>query len=61
MGLVTSELALDRAPGNQLFLFRLSAMMGGLPSLGGFNKDPLWIGLETAREVSTAASRTTGG
>jgi hypothetical protein len=33
LGLVTSELALDRAPpGNQLFLFFLSPD-GGLPSL----------------------------
>jgi hypothetical protein len=59
--LATSELALDRAPGNQLFLFRLSAAAGGLPSLGGFDWDRAWTGLDTAREPSAATPRAMGG
>src|SRR5690348_5293712 len=62
-GLFESELALDRAPGNQLLRLRLSAVAGGLPSLEGFDRDRpwTWTGLDTAREPSTSTLRTAGG
>jgi hypothetical protein len=60
-GLVASELALDRTPGNQLFLFFLSAVTGGLPSLGGFKRDESLTGLDTARKPSTDPPRAAGG
>lgn len=62
LGLLTSELALDRAPGNQLFLFFLSTPDGGLPSLRLFEFDrPPWIGVDTTRDPSVDTPRTTGG
>jgi hypothetical protein len=63
LGLLTSELALDRAaPGNQLLLFFLSAPDGGLPSLVLFECDrPPCIGVDTTRCPSGDIPRTTGG
>lgn len=60
---MSSELDLDRAPGNQLFLtFFFSAVLGGLASpVGCFDCDLLSTGLDTAREASTETPRTAGG
>jgi hypothetical protein len=61
LGLLTSEFALDRTPGNQLRRFFLSAVPGGLPSPASFNSDCPWSGLDTARRPSASGLRTSGG
>lgn len=56
-----SESGLDRTPGNQLFLFFLSAVLGGLASPARFDRNLPSIGLDAAREASTGTPRPVGG